>query len=637
MKRLFCLVVVLLFLLVTCKKDEEKPKTPATDYMEYSSEGKIAAGGGKVTLEGTSSLKGASVSIPSGVLATETKISIQVDNSKRPTGDSSSEILKFEPEGLKFSNPVTVKIPVSKTASNPKLYYFIPDSMTVQQIPILEFNQTEGYILAEINHFSRYYVNENRALFFDAWLYNTGNTIKAKIKFGGSNGLSSVPVNGWTFFTSAFQILNAKNAIDYGIPYQLNMQYPERLYASIIVKLKGDLIVTSIPIKTIKIAVQRKGSDPKSSAWVIVQEVDPNSKVLFTSGVLTSEEKEDYFSGKSLIFDFETVPVTGKKYYIELSWVLATTEASYWTTSMWFTDKFEVSSFPDYPAWTTSNMLNSDPDKNKNFVDDQYDVMPNRAPAIPSSPDPANNATNTNAVLTLSWDCSDPDNDPLTYDVYFGTTSPPTTKVSPAQTAKTLWRGGLANNTAYYWQIIAKDNNGNSTLGPIWSFTTKAPVGSAPVCDFTASATSATTGQSIQFTDKSTNAPSSWLWTFGDGSTSSLQNPSHAYSVEGSYTVSLKATNSYGNNSKTNTNYITITVAGSAPVADFSASATSVTVGQSIQFTDKKHQQTHQLVVDFWRWHHQQPAKPKQNLQHSRYLYCFVKGHKQLWQQYQNH
>ncbi len=43
----------------------------------------------------------------------------------------------------------------------------------------------------------------------------------------------------------------------------------------------------------------------------------------------------------------------------------------------------------------------------------------------------------------------------------------------------------------------------------------------------------------IYFYDASTGTPTSWTWNFGDGTTSSLQNPVHTYSTQGNYTVSL--------------------------------------------------------------------------------------------------
>jgi PKD repeat protein len=89
-------------------------------------------------------------------------------------------------------------------------------------------------------------------------------------------------------------------------------------------------------------------------------------------------------------------------------------------------------------------------------------------------------------------------------------------------------------------------------------------------------------GQTVQFTDTSTGSPTSWQWDFGDGSSSTLQNPSHAYSNSGTYTVTLKVTNS--TDSKTASNTITIKP---AVQADFTFSPTNPNVGATVQFTDK--------------------------------------------------
>ncbi|GEM_PF-834525 len=99
---------------------------------------------------------------------------------------------------------------------------------------------------------------------------------------------------------------------------------------------------------------------------------------------------------------------------------------------------------------------------------------------------------------------------------------------------------------------------------------------------FTYSPSSPYAGQTVQFTDTSTGNPTSWQWDFGDGSSSTLQNPTHAYSNSGTYTVTLRVANSA--ESKTTSKTITV-----KPVvqADFSFSPTNPTVGTSVQFTDK--------------------------------------------------
>ena len=60
------------------------------------------------------------------------------------------------------------------------------------------------------------------------------------------------------------------------------------------------------------------------------------------------------------------------------------------------------------------------------------------------------------------------------------------------------------------------------------------------------------------FGDRSTNSPTAWSWNFGDGNTSTVQNPTHLYNAVGTYTVALTAYNASGNNTCTMTNLVTI-------------------------------------------------------------------------------
>jgi PKD repeat protein len=68
-----------------------------------------------------------------------------------------------------------------------------------------------------------------------------------------------------------------------------------------------------------------------------------------------------------------------------------------------------------------------------------------------------------------------------------------------------------------------------------------------------ASFSSTTNSLTADFTDASTNNPTSWLWDFGDGNTSTQQNPSHTYANDGTYTVCVTATNSCGSDSSCQT------------------------------------------------------------------------------------
>ncbi|WP_265580821.1 PKD domain-containing protein [Methanofollis aquaemaris] len=87
---------------------------------------------------------------------------------------------------------------------------------------------------------------------------------------------------------------------------------------------------------------------------------------------------------------------------------------------------------------------------------------------------------------------------------------------------------------------------------------------------------------SVSFTDQSTNAPTSWSWSFGDGNVSSEQNPTHVYATAGTYSATLTATNAGGSNTTTGN----VTVMPSAPIADFSMSVTSGPVPLAVSFAD---------------------------------------------------
>ena len=81
-----------------------------------------------------------------------------------------------------------------------------------------------------------------------------------------------------------------------------------------------------------------------------------------------------------------------------------------------------------------------------------------------------------------------------------------------------------------------------------------------PVADFEADVTTIFVGQSVLFTDQSTNNPTDYSWTFEGGTpgSSSIQNPSVTYNTAGTYDVTLYVENSAGNDELTKTDYITV-------------------------------------------------------------------------------
>jgi len=86
------------------------------------------------------------------------------------------------------------------------------------------------------------------------------------------------------------------------------------------------------------------------------------------------------------------------------------------------------------------------------------------------------------------------------------------------------------------------------------------PNPNAPVADFEVVGYPITCDGKVEFIDLSSNAPTDWLWDFGDGVTSIDQNPSHTYLLNGFYDVSLIATSSLGADTEIKTTYIQVAI-----------------------------------------------------------------------------
>ena len=80
-----------------------------------------------------------------------------------------------------------------------------------------------------------------------------------------------------------------------------------------------------------------------------------------------------------------------------------------------------------------------------------------------------------------------------------------------------------------------------------------------PVANFWGSPLSGKAPLNVVFTETSTGSPTSWKWSFGDGTSSTVKSPTHKYSAAGTYTVKLTASNAAGSNTKTKSSYIKVT------------------------------------------------------------------------------
>ena len=103
----------------------------------------------------------------------------------------------------------------------------------------------------------------------------------------------------------------------------------------------------------------------------------------------------------------------------------------------------------------------------------------------------------------------------------------------------------------------------------------------APTPAFSVDVTSGQAPLLVHFTDQTTGDVTSWLWDFGDGSTSSQQNPTHTYNQTGSFTVRLDATGPGGSDSTSQVDLIEVVAAGQV-AADFQVSRS----GLQVTFSD---------------------------------------------------
>jgi len=117
------------------------------------------------------------------------------------------------------------------------------------------------------------------------------------------------------------------------------------------------------------------------------------------------------------------------------------------------------------------------------------------------------------------------------------------------------------------------------------------------IADFSADVTSGPAPLAINFTNTSQGQYTSFSWNFGDGGTSSLENPLYTYNSPGTYTVSLTVSGSGGTDTKTKTGYINVGQPAQKPVADFEGSPTTDMAPVTVDFTDLS-----TGTVTSWSW-----------------------------------
>ncbi len=156
--------------------------------------------------------------------------------------------------------------------------------------------------------------------------------------------------------------------------------------------------------------------------------------------------------------------------------------------------------------------------------------------------------------------------------------------------------GSVSQTTTYTVTLVVNNSYGTSTAVLANYITVLPPA--IPIAGFFATPTAGMGPLEVHFVDTSSNSPSSWAWSFGDGGTDTTEFPVYVYSavtVPTYYSVQLVATNNYGAGSVTLNNYIY--VAEPAPTAGFNASVTVGVGPLSVTFTD-----TSGNLPTSWQW-----------------------------------
>ncbi len=118
-----------------------------------------------------------------------------------------------------------------------------------------------------------------------------------------------------------------------------------------------------------------------------------------------------------------------------------------------------------------------------------------------------------------------------------------------------------------------------------------------PDAAFIANITSGCGQLMVNFIDLSANNPTSWLWDFGNGNTSALQNPSVVYINPASYTVTLIVSNADGSDTETKFDYINVY---ENPTADFTTDITSGCKDLTVQFINLSYPVSSTIISWFW-------------------------------------
>ena len=188
----------------------------------------------------------------------------------------------------------------------------------------------------------------------------------------------------------------------------------------------------------------------------------------------------------------------------------------------------------------------------------------NHAPSQPSQPYPANGSNNIPLNVDLSWECSDEDGDEITYDIYFGDSSPPPLIVQN-YSLNQYSPPTLEYSTTYYWRIVAWDSEGTKSTGEIWHFVTMS--NPPPSCSISAEPPSGYAPLSVIFHISSSDDGNIVWWKLDvdsdgiaeySGSGVPPATKTHVYASSGTYIANLTVADDGGKETYSTTSVVVL-------------------------------------------------------------------------------
>lgn len=105
---------------------------------------------------------------------------------------------------------------------------------------------------------------------------------------------------------------------------------------------------------------------------------------------------------------------------------------------------------------------------------EHLELVENRPPGLPEQPTPMDRALDVATSSNLSWQAVDPEGGPLRFDVYLAQVGQAPVKLGSDLSVSQFLLSSLNFEQTYQWQVVARDDQGAETMGPVWDFFTGA-------------------------------------------------------------------------------------------------------------------------------------------------------------------